>query len=63
MAAQLAINMPSIANEQSFTFKMPCIEPDGVYSEESLRDLRARIDDMNHGRNVSQHELIEVKDD
>lgn len=34
---------------------------DSFYSEEQLAELALRADDINHGRNVSQHELIEDK--
>ena len=38
------------------------IEADGdpFYSEENMAELKRRISDMKAGRNVSEHELIEV---
>ena len=36
------------------------LEFDTFWSDENISELNRRIDDMNHGRNMSKHDLIEV---
>jgi DNA-damage-inducible protein J len=38
-------------------------EPDPFYSEANMERLRGAIADMNAGRNMAEHELIEVDED
>ena len=43
--------------------KIPFIieaDEDPFYSEENMAELKRRIADMNAGRNISEHELVEV---
>lgn len=47
-----------VTQEQRIPFE---ISADPFYSEEHMELLAQRADDMKHGRNVSQHELIEVE--
>lgn len=47
-----------VTQEQRIPFK---ISTDSFYSDEHMKMLAQRVDDMKHGRNVSQHELIEVE--
>lgn len=47
-----------VVSEQCIPFE---ISADAFYSEEHMAMLAQRADDMEHGRNVSQHELIEVE--
>ena len=47
-----------VTREQRIPFE---ISADPFYSDEHMKMLAQRADDMKHGRNVSQHELIEVE--
>lgn len=47
-----------VVSEQRIPFE---ITAESFYSEEHLAMLAQRADDMKYGRNVSQHELIEVE--
>ena len=47
-----------VARERRIPFEITA--PDPFYSEENMKTLKSRIDDMDAGRNMSEHELIEV---
>ena len=47
-----------MTREQRIPFE---ISADPFYSDEHMSMLEQRIDDIEHGRNISQHELIEVE--
>ena len=47
-----------VTQEQRIPFE---ISADPFYSDEHMKILAQRADDMKHGRKVSQHELIEVE--
>ena len=47
-----------VARERRIPFEITA--PDPFYSEENMKMLKSRIADMDAGRNVSEHELIEV---
>ena len=47
-----------VARERRIPFEINA--PDPFCSEENIRLLKSRIADMDAGRNVSKHELIEV---
>jgi DNA-damage-inducible protein J len=49
-----------VSREQRIPFK---VAVDPFYSEENMKRLRKSIADMEAGRNVSVHEIIEVEDD
>jgi DNA-damage-inducible protein J len=57
-----AFNMfaTKVIQEQRIPFE---ITADPFYSEENMRTLKRRIDDINNGVNVHEHELIEVEDE
>jgi DNA-damage-inducible protein J len=49
-----------VSREQKIPFE---VEADPFYSEENMARLRQAIADANAGRNMTEHELIEVDDD
>jgi len=62
MTTAFVIYANKVIKERRIPFEITA-EPDPFYSEENQAILRSRIDDMNAGRNMSRHELIEVEDD
>lgn len=58
MTAAFTLFATKVTREQRIPFE---ITADPFYSDEHMAELRKRIDDIEHGRNVSQHELIEVE--
>ena len=58
MTAAFTLFATKVTREQRIPFE---ISADPFYSEEHVKMLAQRVDDMKHGRNVSQHELIEVE--
>jgi DNA-damage-inducible protein J len=57
-----AFNMfaAKVIQEQRIPFE---ITADPFYSKENMETLKRRIDDINNGLNVHEHELIEVEDE
>ena len=60
-----AINLVGEIPEESLSKFLTMIkdflkDEDPFWSEENQEHLAKVIDDMNHGRNMSQHDLIEV---
>jgi DNA-damage-inducible protein J len=57
-----AFNMfaTKVIQEQRIPFE---ITADPFYSKENMETLKRRIDDINNGVNVHEHELIEVEDE
>ena len=55
-----AINIfvKAVLREKRIPFE---ISADPFYSDENMAMLAQRADDMKHGRNIAQHELIEVE--
>jgi DNA-damage-inducible protein J len=49
-----------VIQEQRIPFE---ITADPFYSKENMETLKRRIDDINNGVNVHEHELIEVLDE
>ncbi len=47
-----------VARERRIPFEINA--PDPFYSEENMRVLKSRIADMEAGRNMTEHELLEV---
>lgn len=58
MSAAFTLFATKVTREQRIPFE---ISADPFYSDEHMAILAQRIDDIEHGRNVSQHELIEVE--
>ena len=57
MSAAFTLFATKVTREQRIPFE---ISADPFYSDEHMSMLEQRIDDIEHGRNISQHELIEV---
>jgi len=60
MTTAFTIFATKVSREKRIPFE---ISIDPFYSEENMARLRIAIADMNAGRNVAEHELIEVDDD
>lgn len=58
MSAAFTLFATKVTREQRIPFE---ITADPFYSDEHMAMLAQRIDDIEHGRNISQHELIEVE--
>lgn len=58
MSAAFTLFATKVTREQRIPFE---ISADPFYSDEHMSMLKQRIDDIEHGRNISQHELIEVE--
>ena len=58
MSAAFTLFATKVTREQRIPFE---ISADPFYSDEHISMLEQRIDDIEHGRNISQHELIEVE--
>ena len=59
MSAAFTIFAKKVAREKRIPFEL-CIDP--FYSEENLNRLASAIEDAKAGRNMTEHELIEVSD-
>jgi len=51
-----------VSKERRIPFEITA-DPDPFYSETNMNRLRLAIADANAGRNMTEHELIEVDDD
>jgi len=60
MTTAFTIFAAKVNREKRIPFEI-AIDP--FYSEENMARLRTAIADMKAGKNISQHELIEVDDD
>lgn len=58
MSAAFTLFATKVTREQRIPFE---ISADPFYSDEHMSMLEQRIDDIEHGRNISEHELIEVE--
>ena len=58
MTTAFTIFAKKVARERRIPFEITA--PDPFYSEENMSLLKSRVADMNAGRNVSEHVLIEV---
>lgn len=58
MSAAFTLFATKVTREQRIPFE---ITADPFYGDEHMAMLAKRIDDIEHGRNISQHELIEVE--
>ena len=59
MTTALNIFLVKLTNERRIPFDVTA-DPDPFYSEEHIEMLERRIADIKAGRNVHEHELIEV---
>lgn len=57
MSSAITIFLTKLANEQRIPFD---VSIDPFYSSEHLAKLEKRISDIKSGKNISEHELIEV---
>jgi len=60
MTTAFIIFATKVSREQRIPFE---VAVDPFYSEENMNRLRTAIKDANAGRNMTEHELIEVDDD
>ena len=58
MSAAINIFLTKVANERRIPFE---VSADPFYSDEHIEMLERRIADMKAGRNMHEHELIEVE--
>lgn len=58
MSAAINIFLTKVANERRIPFE---VSADPFYSDEHLAMLERRIADVKAGRNVHEHDLIEVE--
>ena len=58
MSAAINIFLTKVANERRIPFE---ISADPFYSDEHIEMLERRIADMKAGRNMHEHDLIEVE--
>ena len=57
MTAALNIFLTKVANERRIPFE---ITADPFYNEENMAELSKRVEDVKAGRNIHEHELLEV---
>lgn len=57
LSAAINIFLTKVANERRIPFE---VTADPFYSEEHIAMLEKRITDMKEGKNMHEHELIEV---
>jgi DNA-damage-inducible protein J len=58
MSAAINIFLTKVANERRIPFE---VSADPFFSEEHIAMLERRIADMKAGRNMKEHDLIEVE--
>ena len=56
----ITIFLENIGVSKEIPFEIPD-ENDPFYSKENMKELKRRIADMNAGKNMHEHELIEVE--
>ncbi len=57
LSSAITIFLTKVANENRIPFE---ISADSFYSKENMEGLKRRIADAKEGRNMHEHELIEV---
>jgi len=62
MTTAITIFINRVVKDRRIPFEVAA-EPDPFYSEANMARLRVAIADANAGRNMTEHELIEVDDD
>ena len=58
MSSAISIFLTKVANERRIPFE---VSADPFYSEDHIEMLERRIADMKAGRNMHEHDLIEVE--
>lgn len=58
MTSAINIFLTKVANERRIPFE---VSADPFYSEENVEELSRRVADIRAGRNMHEHELIEVE--
>lgn len=59
MTSAINIFLTKVANERRIPFELSA---DPFYSEENMAELSRRVADIRAGRNMHEHELIEVEE-
>ena len=62
MTTAFTIFANKVTKEKRIPFEV-AVEPDPFYSDANMNRLRVAIADAKVGRNMTEHELIEVEDD
>ena len=62
MTTAFTIFANKVTKEKRIPFEV-AVEPDPFYSEANINRLKIAIADAKAGRNMAEHELIEVEDD
>ncbi len=62
MSAAINIFLIKLGRERRIPFEITA-DPDPFYTEEHIAMLERRMKDMEAGRNVHEHELIEVENE
>ena len=62
LTAAFTIFATKVSKEGRIPFEVTA-GPDPFYSETNMNRLRQSVDDAREGRNMTEHELIEVDDD
>jgi DNA-damage-inducible protein J len=63
MTTSTAVNLFAKAFIRERRLPFDVVASDPFYSKDNMETLKRRIDDMNNGVNVQEHELIEVEDE
>lgn len=58
LSSAINIFLTKVANERRIPFE---VSADPFYSDENMAELSRRVDDVKAGRNMHEHELIEVE--
>jgi len=62
MTTAFTIFATKVNNERRIPFDITA-DPDPFYAPSNMHRLRSAIADANNGKNMTEHELIEVEDD
>ena len=62
MTTAFTVFATKVSKERRIPFDIAA-DPDPFYSEENMKRLRTAIADAKAGRNMTEHELIEIEDD
>jgi len=62
MSTAFTIFATKVSKERRIPFEVSA-DPDPFYSDANMNRLRAAIADVKAGRNMTEHELVEVEDD
>jgi DNA-damage-inducible protein J len=62
MTTAFTIFATKVSRERRIPFEVAA-DPDPFYSEKNMAQLRTAVADAKAGRNMTEHELVEVEDD